>query len=377
MTARMLFLIIGFVAMLTLGTALVLGYFNPPIVYEQVGGTYTTETPEASLPPIPTWPVPLDTAAYDAGLLALTDYVPPVQSTSSTSTPPISDLRFSSSTNVTVTGKQWPPAAPYPHGGALLPFNRIVAYYGNFYSIHMGILGEFASSTVLSRLRETAAAYETADPDTPVIPAIHYIAMVAQAEAGRDGMYRAVMPDDQIAHAYDLTQEIEGIMFLDLQIGLSSLQNELPQFRDWMSKPDVHLGLDPEFSMKYGNPPGTVVGTFDATDINYAIDWLSEIVREYELPPKVLIIHRFTQDMVTNYQDIKPTPEVQVVMHMDGWGPRGLKRGTYRQVIEPEPVQFAGVKIFYKNDMKPPSDGIFTPQEVVELHPEPVYIQYQ
>ena len=31
---------------------------------------------------------------------------------------------------------------PYPNPGALLPFHRIVAYYGNFYSTHMGVLGE-------------------------------------------------------------------------------------------------------------------------------------------------------------------------------------------------------------------------------------------
>jgi hypothetical protein len=190
-------------------------------------------------------------------------------------------------------------------------------------------------------------------------------------------MYRNVMPDREIQKAYDMAKTIDGIMFIDLQVGLSTLQRELPQFRDWLARPEVHLGLDPEFSMKAGNPPGTVIGTFDAADINYAIEFLSEIVRQEELAPKVLVVHRFTQNMVTNYQDIKPTPEVQVVMHMDGWGPRDLKRSTYSRVIIPEPVQFAGLKIFYKNDMKPPSTGIFSPAEALELDPKPIYIQYQ
>ncbi|MCH5596853.1 hypothetical protein [Niabella ginsengisoli] len=37
---------------------------------------------------------------------------------------------------------RWPVKAPYPVEGALLPFKRIVAYYGNLYSKGMGILGE-------------------------------------------------------------------------------------------------------------------------------------------------------------------------------------------------------------------------------------------
>jgi len=65
------------------------------------------------------------------------------------------------------------------------------------------------------------------------------------------------------------------------------------------------------------------------------------------------------------------------VIVMDGWGSRDLKRATYSVVIKPEPVQFAGVKIFYKNDLKAPSTGIFTPQEVLDLDPRPIYVQYQ
>jgi len=330
----------------------------------------------------PAWPATLDQVTYDQLLLDLVDYVPP-QPVATTSTSSLlvatdeSSLRYSSSTNVTVAGQVWPPAAPYPHGGAILPFERIVAYYGNFYSTRMGILGEYPRAEVLARLASTSAAWEAADPDTPVRPAIHYIAMVAQAEAGSDGMYRNVMPDEHIERAYSMAKEIDGIMFLDLQVGLSTIERELPQFREYFTRPEVHLGIDPEFSMKTGDKPGTVIGSFNAADINFTIDWLSEIVREHQLPPKVLILHRFTQNMVQGYGEIQPTPEVQVVMHMDGWGSTELKTSTYRRVVEPEPVQFAGLKIFYKNDLKAPSTGIFTPAEALQLHPEPVYIQYQ
>lgn len=358
----------------TAGNALFSG-----VEYERIVGTsadVATSTPDTPTPPA--WPLTLDREQYNARLLDLVNYQPPVPLTNSTVTPPVNNLVFASSSNVTVKGESWPPENPYPHGGAILPFERIVAYYGNFYSRYMGILGEYDRQTVLNRLASTTAAWEAADPETPVRPAIHYIAMVAQADAGSDGMYRNVMPDEQIEYGYQMAQEIDGLLFLDLQVGLSTIQRELPQFREYFTRPDVHLGIDPEFAMApSGLPPGRVIGTYDAADINFAINWLSEIVREHQLPPKVLVVHRFTQDMVTNYQNIQPTPEVQVVMHMDGWGSRDLKRSTYRRVIEPEPVQFVGLKIFYKNDLKPPSTGLFTPTQALQLDPEPVYVQYQ
>lgn len=35
----------------------------------------------------------------------------------------------------------WPVKYGYPLPGAIFPFNRVVAYYGNFYSKKMGVLG--------------------------------------------------------------------------------------------------------------------------------------------------------------------------------------------------------------------------------------------
>jgi len=64
---------------------------------------------------------------------------------------------------------------------------------------------------------------------------------------------------------------------------------------------------------------------------------------------------------------------VQIVMDMDGWGTKAKKIGTYSRVIYPEPVQFTGIKLFYKNDLKPPSTGMLTTSEVLSLTPAPIY----
>jgi hypothetical protein len=207
------------------------------------------------------------------------------------------------------------------------------------------------------------------------VPAIHYIATVAQAGAGKEGKYILRMPDDQIEHALDLANQVHGIVILDVQVALSNLQYELPMLEKYLKMPQVHLAIDPEFSMKHNERPGTVIGTFDAVDINYAAAYLAKLVRDNHLPPKVLIVHRFTQDMVTNYKKITPLPEVQIVMDMDGFGSKEKKRNTYSRVIVPEPVQFTGIKLFYKNDNN--ANGILSPAEVLKLTPVPVYIQYQ
>jgi hypothetical protein len=80
--------------------------------------------------------------------------------------------------------------------------------------------------------------------------------------------------------------------------------------------------------------------------------------------------------MVTNYDDIVLRPEVQIVMHMDGWGAPWLKRDSYKDYIVKEPVQYAGFKLFYHNDTKA-GDPLMTPTDLLRLTPRPLYIQYQ
>ncbi len=270
----------------------------------------------------------------------------------------------------------WPVPMPAPLPGSILPAKRIVAYYGNPLSKRMGILGELPVDQMLARLDTEVAAWKKADPATPVQPALHLVAMVAQASAGNDGKYRAKMQDTLVERVYSWAKRRDGILFLDLQVGLSTIQAETPRFEKFLMRPDVHLGIDPEFAMKNGALPGKRVGTYDAAEINWVIDYLAALVTKHNLPPKVLVIHRFTQRMVTNTDRIKLDPRVQVVMHMDGWGAPRLKRDTYKAYIYNEPVQFTGFKIFYKNDTRKGS-SLMSASDLAALTPAPLYIQYQ
>jgi len=264
-----------------------------------------------------------------------------------------------------------------PQAGAILPFKRIVAYYGNLYSKKMGILGEVPPKELWRRLNIELAAWRKADPATPVQPAIHYIAIVASGSPLKDGKYRSRMPEHQIDSALAIAKMGNAIVFLDIQVSLSNVQTEVPTLEKYLKMPNVHLGIDPEFSMKDGSKPGKRIGTMDATDVNFCSDYLAKLVRNNHLTPKILIVHRFTQGMLRNYKNIKLHPEVQIVMNMDGWGEPTLKHSTYKLYIYKEPVQFTGFKLFYKNDIKKAPNRMLTPADLMKLRPQPIYIQYQ
>jgi hypothetical protein len=265
----------------------------------------------------------------------------------------------------------------FPIDGAILPFKRIIAFYGNLYSKKMGALGEYPPKVLWQMLNKEMKAWEKADSLTPVIPAIHYIAIVASGTPGKDGKYRTRMPEHQIDSALAIAKMGNAIVFLDIQVALSTLQQEVPTLEKYLKLPQVHLGIDPEFSMKDGSKPGKKIGSYDAADVNYCVDYLAKLVKDNNLPPKILIVHRFTQGMVKRHKEIKLRPEVQIVMHMDGWGEPILKRSTYKLYIYKEPVQFTGFKLFYKNDLKKAPHTLMTPEELLKLKPQPIYIQYQ
>ena len=270
----------------------------------------------------------------------------------------------------------WPVAGPEPLAGAILPAKRIVAYYGNPLSKRMGVLGEYELPEMLRRFDAQLAEWRAADPETPVQPALHLVTVVAQGEAGPSGKYRTIMRDTLVEQVYGWAKQKDAILFIDIQVGLSDIRELVSKFDHFLSRPDVHLAIDPEFMMKTGHKPGTKIGTMDASDINYASEYLAKLVREHDLPPKVLVIHRFTRGMVTNSASIKLRPEVQIVMHMDGWGAPWLKRDSYRDYVVKEPVQYTGFKLFYHNDTKK-GDPLMSPAEVLKLEPKPIYIQYQ
>ena len=265
------------------------------------------------------------------------------------------------------------PPMPAPLPGSLLPGHRIVTYYGNPLSKRMGILGEIEVNDMLTRLERTAAEWQKADTTTKVLPGLELVATVASDQPGPSGLYRTRMRDTLIQRVIGWAEKKNWQVILDIQVGNGDVKAEVERLLPFLDKPYVHLALDPEFDLPKGIVPGKKIGTTDASDISLAIQLIGDYVTAHKLPPKILLVHRFTGPMVTRARQIKLDARVQLVMVMDGFGPPSLKMGSYLRHIRRDPVQYAGFKLFYKND-KP----MMSPAEVLrKLVPIPYVIIYQ
>src|SRR3990167_2519930 len=180
-------------AVFAIGVVVICVFLLYAVISDMFGVSYYAALAEVTEgKPVPVLPK-LDIADYDRRMLVL--------ALATTTLPAPEPVSTSTATTTPKKVPLWPAKTVYPNAGALLPFNRIIAYYGNFYSKGMGVLGEYPEDVMLAKLRAEVANWEAADPTTPVIPAIHYILVTAQEAAGKDGMYRARMPDSQIGRA--------------------------------------------------------------------------------------------------------------------------------------------------------------------------------
>jgi hypothetical protein len=235
----------------------------------------------------------------------------------------------------------------------------------------MGILGRYKGKELASRLRKQADAY-AALTSKRVIAAYHLVAVVAQPTSSRDGKWRRRESKETIAALLDEARANNFKLILDIQPGHSTVRSELEYLRPFLEQPDVYLALDPEFAMRTGETPGKKIGRMTAGDVNDAIDFLENIVRARQLPQKVLIVHQFTMSMLADKQNIRESDHVDVVLDMDGFGDRPLKRAIYAMVNRQRSLEFAAIKLFYKEDT-----NLLAAKEVMALRPEPSVVIYQ
>jgi len=262
--------------------------------------------------------------------------------------------------------------------GALLPNNRILSYYGHPNSSAMGILGEFSKEEVHRLLAEQAVEYEAADSAHPVVLAFELIATVAQPHPGEDGTYVAYTGDEIIQEYVDYVTANDMILILDLQIGHDTIPNQINLIRKWLELPNVHVALDPEFSMKANETvprdriPGEFIGEANGLHIQEGMELLAQIVAEAGIPPKMLIVHQFEEEMIFNKDQITPVAGVQFVLDMDGFGGTEAKVGNYGHFVRDQLIEFGGIKLFYRQD-----DPLLTPAEIVALDPPALVVIYQ
>jgi hypothetical protein len=253
---------------------------------------------------------------------------------------------------------------------SVLESNLLVTWYGNPRTDKMGILGEFDGDALAEGLNKQAKAFQGLTWKR-VQPAYELVAVVAQDRAGPDGTWRRRETRDVIERVLAQARAHHFKFIVDIQVGHSTVKSEFEYVRRYLEEPDVYLALDPEFHMWEGQKPGQQIGHTLADDVNYAAAELGRIVEARNLPPKVLIVHQFTMNMLPDKENVKHVRGVDVALDMDGLGDRPLKRAIYRMVMH-QPLEFAAIKLFYRRE-----PNLLLPEDVLVLNPVPSVVVYQ
>jgi hypothetical protein len=249
----------------------------------------------------------------------------------------------------------------------------VIAYYGYPGNTGLGVLGELAIPDEIGRkLTALAESYDAVNGSRSAVGGLHLIAAVAQDSPGPDGSHLYRMPGELIEQYIAVAEQYDFVVFLDLQIGTSDVASEVEHVLPYLRHPRVHLALDPEWTMAPGVTPGTTIGSMDGSAIDAAQRALQQIVDETGVPSKILVVHQFTERMITNKAAIQDMPGVDLVIDMDGFGAREVKLHHYQLYVVDDGAEHGGIKLFIDEDV-----DIFQPEEVEQIVPQPDYIQYQ
>ncbi len=244
----------------------------------------------------------------------------------------------------------------------------LVAFYGHPTTGVLGVAGEGTPEQILPRLLAQAEPYRI--QGRPVVPAFELIATLVTASPGPDNHYRSRVDHAAVRPYIDAIRAVGGQVILDIQPGRADFLDEARSYEDLLLEPEVGLAMDPEWVVGPNQTPAGRVGTVDGSVINEVSAYLSNLVVANDLPDKILIVHRFRPDMVTNTDIIVSRPGVVILFQADGEGGPGAKIADYNTLL---PNRFArGFKVFYDEDSPPMS-----PAAVLALNPDPDYVSYQ
>ena len=264
-----------------------------------------------------------------------------------------------------------PGPAELPRGGrTILPDRRVVAFYGAPQDRELGVLGIGSPARAARKLERQARPY--ARRGRPVLPAFELIAAIVTGEAGDGGDHSMRQEPATIRRYLRVARAHRMLLLLDIQPGYASFLQEAEALEEFLKEPDVSLALDPEWSMKPPQLPGQEIGSTDAATINEVSRYLSGIVREYDLPQKLLVVHRFTGDMIQAEHDLERHPGVALVVNVDGFGDQPNKISKYEEFTDDLRRRFNGLKLFYEEDL-----NLMKPNQVLRLRPQPDLIVYE
>jgi hypothetical protein len=265
-----------------------------------------------------------------------------------------------------------PPAPPQLPGGGrtIFPGHMVVAYYGAPQAKELGELGIGPPAKAGARLLDQAKEYETVNGQK-ILPAMELIVEIAHREPGSENLYRGVQPDSVIRRYLRAARKIGAILILDIQPGHASFFADSQALEKWLVEPDVSLALDPEWATP-GAIPGTVIGSVDVREVNAVSFWLDQLTTKHDLPQKLLVVHRFTENMIIGEDQLKPRSHVAVTVNVDGFGGREIKISKYKAFAQRAAGLHNGFKLFYHEDL-----DLLKPERVLRMKPPPELVVYE
>ena len=266
---------------------------------------------------------------------------------------------------------QGTPTVELPRGGhRLFPDHRVVAFAGSPGYPGLGELGVGPLSGALVRLERQARAYRPGG--RRILPALDLITVIATRAAGRDRLYRSRRPPEIVNRLLRAARRARALLVLDIQPGRSSFLEEVRAYEPFLRQPEVGVALDPEWRMGPGQVPGRTLGSVGAGELNAVSAYLDGIVRRHALPPKLMLVHQFTQRMIRGRERIRQRPGVAVTLSVDGIGSRRAKEEAYRRLTRADDGLFDAFKLFYHEDGR-----VMTPPQVLALRPPPDVVIYE
>jgi hypothetical protein len=258
-----------------------------------------------------------------------------------------------------------------PRGGRrIFPDHRVVGFYGNPQARQLGVLGIGQPSQMVNRLERQARPYGRRT--RPVLPMLELISTLAAAAPGDDGLHRIHASDAVIDRYLRAARKAKALFVLDIQPGRGDFLSEARRLERWLIQPDVGLALDPEWRVGPGEIPGRVIGSVEAAEVNQVSAYLAGLVRRYELPEKLFVLHQFTDDMLRDKATIVRRAGLATVVNVDGFGDRPNKLSKYRAFTAQRPRFRNGLKLFYEEDV-----NLLSPGAVMDLQPRPDLVVYE
>ena len=266
--------------------------------------------------------------------------------------------------------------APELPGGGLLPFpgRRMVALYGNPQTAALGMLGEQSAARSVERVTAMADRYQRLTR-TAVVPAFELIATVASGSAQPDGSYSRRTAVSTLLPWVQAAERAGVYVVLDLQPGRADFLDQARQYEPLLRRPWVGLALDPEWRLGPEEKPLRQIGHVGIEEVNRLGAWLAGLVREHDLPPKVLTLHQFSLSMVRDRERLDTSiDEVQWLVHADGQGGQGAKQATWSALRRHLPD---GVWLGWKNFEDEDTPMLTPEQTMAQVHPTPYLVSYQ